>query len=341
MGFGHIGRRHAQMISQRNDATLLGIADIDGQLEREVEKLRVPFFNSLTALLSSVQHIDVVCICTPNGLHVPMALEALNHGCHVVMEKPMGLTTASCEKVVAAAAKMNKEIFCVMQNRYSPPSKWLKQMVEEGKLGRIFMVQVNCFWNRDDRYYKQASSTNLLPWRGTLELDGGPLFTQFSHFIDLLFWLFGDISNVTARFENYNHRQNTEFKDDSGIICFDFKKGGTGSFSYSTSVWNLNLESSITIIGEEGTIKVGGQYMEQIIYCHVHNYEMPQLAPANPPNDYGAYKGSAANHHFVFQNVVETLQGKSKNNTSGFEGLKVVEMIEQMYASLQAKNRNR
>ncbi|HZF99916.1 MAG TPA: Gfo/Idh/MocA family oxidoreductase, partial [Chitinophagales bacterium] len=119
--------------------------------------------------------------------------------------------------------------------------------------------------------------------------------------------------------------------DDTGIVTFEFLSGGMGCFNYSTSVWDKNLESSLTIIGEKGSVKVGGQYMDQVEYCHIDGYDMPALDPSNPPNDYGAYKGSAANHHYVIENVVDTLRGKTSATTNALEGMKVVEIIERMY----------
>ena len=211
-----------------------------------------------------------------------------------------------------------------MQNRYSPPSEWIKEIIETKKLGEIFMVQVNCFWNRDDRYYKKGG------WKGTQDLDGGTLFTQFSHFIDIMYWLFGDIENVQGKFEDFTHQESTDFED-SGIVSFDFKKGGMGCLNYSTSVWNSNLESSMTVIGSKGSIKIGGQYMNEIEYCNIKDYKMPELAASNPPNDYGPYKGSAANHHYIIENVVETLRGQNVATTNVLEGLKVVEIIEKIY----------
>ena len=186
------------------------------------------------------------------------------------------------------------------------------------------MVQVNCYWNRDERYYTKKN------WHGTKDLDGGTLFTQFSHFIDILFWLFGDIENIKTNIKTFNHSNLTEFED-SGNVLFDFVSGGSGAFNFSTSVWDSNLESSMTIIAENGTIKVGGQYMNKVEYCHVKNYTMPELALSNPPNDYGSYKGSAANHHFIFENVLEVLNNTKPITTNALEGLKVVEIIERIY----------
>lgn len=325
VGLGHIGKRHATMIQSHPEGQLVGVADINSELRKVAENdFKTQFFDSIDELFASDLEIDVVCICSPNGLHAQQAIRALDRGSHVVVEKPMGLHKADCEAVIFKALKHSKHVFSVMQNRYSPPSEWLKSVMEAHLLGKIYMVQVNCYWNRDDRYYSKSN------WKGTLDLDGGVLFTQFSHFMDIMYWLFGDISNVKARFHNFSHKHNTEFED-SGFISFNFINGGMGSFNYSTSVYDTNLESSMTIIAEKGTIKVGGQYMDKVDYCNIEGYEMPTLAPANPPNDYGTYKGSAANHHFIFDNVVDTLRGKSTATTNALEGLKVVEIIERIY----------
>lgn len=329
IGFGHIGKRHAEMVKRHPQSEVVAVADVDAsQKQFCIDNYTTNFFSSADELLNSNLEIDVVNICTPNGWHAPIALKALDRKCHVVVEKPMGLTTKACEEVIHKALQVSRQVFCVMQNRYSPPSVWLKEMISENRLGKILMVQVNCYWNRDERYYKKGG------WKGLIDMDGGPLFTQFSHFIDIMYWLFGDIKNIQTRFENFNHKQNTQFKDDSGFVNFDFVNGGMGAFNYSTSVWDKNLESSMTIIGENGTIKVGGQYMEAVEVCHVKDYVMPTLAPSNPPNDYGAYKGSAANHIYVIENVVDTILGKSTITTNALEGLKVVDIIERIYAQL-------
>ena len=243
---------------------------------------------------------------------------------HIVVEKPIGLSKAKCEQVIFKALRNHKQVFAVMQNRYSPPSVWIKDLVENKVLGDIYMVQLNCYWNRDSRYYKAGG------WKGTNDLDGGTLFTQFSHFIDIMYWLFGDITNIQGKFNDFTHENSTDFED-SGFVSFDFLEGGMGSLNYSTSVATQNLESSITVIGEKGSIKIGGQYMNEVEVCNIDGYEMPKLPEANPPNDYGPYKGSAANHHYIIENVVDTLNGKTTATTNALEGLKVVEIIERIY----------
>ena len=324
VGMGHIGKRHAEMILRNPDAELIAVCDIRSEKECNASGFSDSFYSSMDEMLSQHQNIDVINICTPNGLHAEMSINAINYGAHVVIEKPMVTTKADAEKILEASLKTDRKVFCVMQNRYSPPSVWLKDVMEQKLLGEIFMVQINCYWNRDERYYTNES------WHGTNALDGGTLFTQFSHFIDMMFWLFGDITNIKGSFKDFNHQQLTDFED-SGVVQFDFVDGGMGSLNYSTSVFNKNLESSLTIIGKNGTIKVAGQYMNEVVYCDIKDYEMPELAPSNPPNDYGLYKGSAQNHHYVIQNVVDKLHSNKNISTNAYEGMKVVDIIERIY----------
>lgn len=330
VGCGHIGKRHAEMITRDPGAELVALCDIRAKEELGIEAYDVPFFSSLEDMLRAGLTFDVVNICTPNGLHAGMAIQAIESGRHVVIEKPMALNVADAEKVVFASLKHQKQVFCVMQNRYSPPSVWIKELVESGRLGQIYMVQLNCYWNRDALYYKPGS------WHGDAQLDGGTLFTQFSHFIDIMYWLFGDITDIQARFADFNHAELTDFED-SGFINFRFVNGGMGSLSYSTAVWNRNLESSLLIVAEKGSVKIGGQYMNEVEYCHVDGYEMPDLAPTNPGNDYGPYKGSAQNHNYVIRNVVNVLSGNSEETitTNVLEGMKVVDMIQRIYNQKQ------
>jgi UDP-N-acetyl-2-amino-2-deoxyglucuronate dehydrogenase len=331
IGTGHIGKRHAEMIERNPEAELVGLIDTLPKESLNLEKFNVPFFNSLKSFFDSGIAVDVVNICTPNGYHASLALLALEHKKHVVIEKPMALNKADAEKVIFKALHANRQVFCVMQNRYSPPSVWLKEILNQGILGKIYMVQVNCFWNRDDRYYKPNALTGRPSgWHGTKDLDGGTLFTQFSHFIDLMYWYFGDITNIHSRLKDYKHEKTTDFED-SGFISFDFTEGGMGSLNYSTAVWDKNLESSITIVAENGSVKIGGQYMNEVEYCHIRDYTMPELAATNPGNDYGAYKGSAQNHNFVIENIVDVLNNRKSISVNALEGLKVVEIIERIY----------
>lgn len=323
-GCGHIGKRHAEMVARNEEAELVALIDPKPQEQLNISSFDVPFFNSLDEFLKSGIEADVVNIASPNGFHASQAMKCLDHHKHVVIEKPMALTKGDAEKVIFKALHVHKHVFAVMQNRYSPPSVWIKNLIESGILGKLFLVQLNCYWNRDERYYKPDS------WHGKKDLDGGTLFTQFSHFIDIMYWLFGDIENIHAKIKNFNHRHLTDFED-SGFVTFDFVNGGSGIMNFSTSVWNQNLESSMTILAENGSIKIGGQYMNEVEICQVKNYTMPKLSPTNPGNDYGVYKGSAQNHHYVIENVVDVLKGRAPITTNALEGLKVVEIIERIY----------
>ena len=326
-GLGHIGRRHAALVSRHAGAELAALIDIRADLRPGLatEFPGVPFFASLEAYLQIGPAAEVLTVATPNGCHAPQAVAGLRNGLHVVVEKPIALTKADAETIVHTALQTGRLVFGVMQNRYSPPAAWLKQVSDEGRLGQVFLVQLNCFWNRDARYYQPGG------WKGTQALDGGTLFTQFSHFVDLLYWVFGDITNISARFRDFTHSGLTEFED-SGLITFDLVRGGSGTLSYSTAVWDRNLESSLTVVAEHGSLRIAGQYMDKVDYCHLENYQMPELAPTNPANNYGPFQGSAANHVQVIENVVETVQKRSFATTNALEGLKVVEIIVRIYA---------
>lgn len=331
VGCGHIGKRHAEMIQRHAESELVALIDSKDENRLGIEAYQVPFYPSLDAFLKEDGNADVINIATPNGYHFEHALKALEAKKHVVIEKPLALRKSDAEKIIYKALNVHRHVFAVMQNRYSPPSVWLKEMVDSGRLGDIYMVQLNCYWNRDNRYYKQDS------WHGKKDLDGGTLFTQFSHFIDIMYWLFGDIENIQSRLHDFNHQQLTEFED-SGVVTFDFVNGGMGSLNFSTAVWDKNLESSMTVIAQHGSLKIGGQYMDKVEYCHVKDYQMPELAPTNPGNDYGAYKGSAQNHHYVIENVVDVLKGRAIITTNALEGLKVVEIIERIYQQANGKS---
>jgi predicted dehydrogenase len=328
IGMGHIGKRHASMVMLNGECELIAICDVIDENQLGLKDMNVPFYKSAKQMLAEEPAIDIVCVCTPNGLHAEHSNLALDYKKHVVVEKPMGLSKAKCEHLIFKALNVNKHIFCVMQNRYSPPSQWLKEMVSSDKLGDIYNVQINCYWNRDDRYYFKHNKKHS--WKGTKDLDGGTLFTQFSHFVDLMYWIFGDITDIQAKFDNFSHKHSIEFED-TGIVNFRFVNGGMGSINYSSSVWDSNLESSVTVIAKNGTIKVGGQYMNKVEYCNVKDYTFKKLPASNPANDYGSYKGSANNHPYIFENVVDVLKNSRSISTNALEGMKVVDIIERIY----------
>ena len=323
VGYGHIGRRHAEMIRRNPQAELVAVCDVLPQEQLADDLGATAYYTDYDEMLQR-DDIDVVNICNLNGYHAAYAVKALEARKHVVLEKPIALSKADAERIVFKSLEMSRSVFCVMQNRYSPPMVWLKQLMDEKRLGDIYLVKVDAFWNRDEKYYKKGS------WHGSSDLDGGTLFTQFSHYIDMLYWLLGDITNIHGRFANCSHGDSIEFED-TGCVYFDFVQGGMGTLNYSTSVWDKNLESSITIIGSKGTVKVAGQYMDTVVHCHVADYEMPEFKEPSHENDFGAYKGAAQNHGFVIQNVIDTLSQGGSIATNLLEGLKVVEIIERIY----------
>jgi UDP-N-acetyl-2-amino-2-deoxyglucuronate dehydrogenase len=295
IGQGHIGKRHAEMALRNPQSELAAVCDILSPEECKTSYEGIPFYRSIDELLENETNLDVLNICTPNGLHAEIALKALEKGLHVVIEKPMALNKVDAERVVFKSLERSRNVFCVMQNRYSPPSVWLKSVMDQNVLGQLFHVQINCYWNRDERYYTHQN------WHGDVQ------------------------------FKDFNHQTLTDFED-TGIVNFEFVNQGIGTLNYSTAIYHENLESSMTIIGEKGTIKVAGQYMNEVEYCNIKDYQMPELEASAPPNDYGLYKGSAQNHHLVIQNVVDTLNGHSPISTNALEGLKIVDIIERIYA---------
>ena len=324
VGCGHIGKRHIEMIMRNPETELVAVCDILPEDKLNISYLNIPFYQSISSLLESNLNFDVLNVCTPNGLHAEQAILTLKNNKHVVIEKPMALNKIDCLHVIDVANQKQKKVFCVMQNRFSPPSVWIKNIVRNKLLGKIFIVQVNCFWNRDERYYYTDT------WHGKADLDGGTLFTQFSHFIDTMVWLFGDIKNIQAKFADFNHQQLTAFED-SGLIQFDFCNGGMGTINYSSSVYDSNYESSIRIIGELGTVEIGGQYMNEVKFCHIKDYVKPELEKTGEANNYGAYTGSASNHHHIIQNIVDVLNNNGKIATTAEEGMLVVDIIERIY----------
>ena len=328
VGCGHIGKRHAAMIQGDKRALLVAVADLAWEVEGQGAVKRRPWapeaeaFTSLTDALAKCD-VDVVSVATPNGSHVEVACEAVAAGCHVVVEKPMGLDASSVTRLKAQADLRGLTVFGVMQNRYAPAAQWLKQTCEAGEFGDVLQVHVQCLWNRDDRYYKPGS------WRGTMDQDGGPLFTQFSHFLDILMWVFGTIEVEDAHFVNQAH-PDLPFED-GGVVRFRLTRGGWGTFTFSTSSPHSNFESSMTVMGRSGTVRIGGQYMDRLEGFELPNTPKPTLAQAPPPNDYGGYTGSAANHHHVYDNVMDVLLNGGEVATPIEEGLAVVEAIEAMH----------
>ena len=324
VGAGAIGKRHAKWAAKY--ANLIAVADIKRDkalsLANEYKCNAYSSLNSLTNMLNGENKIDLVAICTPNGLHAEHTITALKHGCNVLCEKPMALTTEDCEKMIHAAETMNKRLFIVKQNRFNDSVLLIKKLLDENKLGKILSVQLTCAWNRNKEYYNKSV------WHGTY-MDGGILFTQFSHFIDLIYYLVGDIEIVQAMSNNFIHKGIIDFPD-TFVTSFKFKSGVLGTGHFTINSYGKNMEGSLTIFGEKGTIKIGGQYLNKLEYQNIEGDNYYIIANKTEQNNYGSYKGSSSRHDMVYKNVVATLEGKGGIMTTCMDGLKTVQIIEKI-----------
>jgi UDP-N-acetyl-2-amino-2-deoxyglucuronate dehydrogenase len=320
IGCGRIAKRHAEQVIKHG--ILAAVCDIVPEKASEMAALyNTKAYFSIEDLLKNEKDIDVVSICTPNGLHAIHSIKALQTGINVLCEKPLCINTKDAKEMIDAAGKAGKKLFVVKQNRYNPPVAFLKELINTGKLGKIYSFQINCFWNRPAEYYTG--------WKGTKDLDGGTLFTQFSHFIDLLYWLLGGVADVKMLTKNFAH-SSIEFED-TGAVLFEMKSGAIGSLNYTVNSFNKNMEGSVTVFAEHGTVKVGGQYLNELEYCNVAGIDKPELPQGNPANGYGFYQGSMSNHDKVYENLIKALQNPQHEFASAEEGLKTVEIIERIY----------
>ena len=322
VGCGRIAQRHAEHINTYG--ILSAVCDVVPERAQTLaDKYKARVYASIEELLFAEKGIDVVSICSPNGLHASHAIKALKAGFHVLCEKPMAISVHDCGEMIKAAEKANRRLFAIKQNRFNPPVAAVKQAMDEGRLGRIYSIQLSCFWNRNEDYYHNS-------WKGTRDLDGGTLYTQFSHFIDLLYWMFGDVKNVQAFMSNYAHKNTIEFED-TGVVILEFYDGAIGTVNYTVNSYQKNMEGSLTIFGEKGTVKIGGQYLNELEYQQIENYKIDNLPEGNKANNYGNYQGSMSNHDKVYENLVEVLTNNASISTNSFEGLKTVEIIDKIY----------
>jgi len=324
VGCGRIAKRHALHI--QSVGVLKAVCDLDFSKALELALIyNAKAYRSIEDLLKSETDLDIVSVCTPNGYHAQHAIQVMESGFHVLVEKPMALTVDECNNMITTSKKCKKELFVVKQNRFNPPVAAVKAALQNNILGKVYSVQVNCFWNRNVDYYSDA-------WRGTLELDGGTLFTQFSHFIDLLYWLFGDIKNCQAIIGNFAHSGVIAFED-TGVVLLEFESGVIGSLHYSVNSYRKNMEGSITILAEKGTVKIGGQYLNELEYQSIENFVFDQLEKGNGPNNYGTYSGSMSNHDKIYQNLAAVILDGATAATQASEALKTVSIIQKIYQS--------
>jgi len=322
IGCGAIGSRHARQAAAFG--SLKAVCDVVEERSARIgERYGACHYTRIEDLLDAEQDLHVIAICTPNGLHAAHTILALEAGFHVLCEKPMALSSDDCRQMIGAAEKAGKTLFVVKQNRFNPPVIAVKKMLDEGRLGRVYSVQVNCCWNREGGYYRDS-------WHGTRGLDGGILYTQFSHFIDLLYWLIGDVREAAGFSDNFSHQDCIDFED-TVTASLRFGNKALGSLHFTINSYGKNMEGSLVIVGEKGTVKIGGQYLNTLEYVAIEGDDRIDLPAGNPANSYGDYQGSMSNHDKMYGHVVDVLTKGAPNLFGGGEGLKTVEIIEKIY----------
>lgn len=324
IGCGRIAQRHAEHIDKYG--SLEAVCDIElGRAEDLGARYNAFPYKNIDDLLSKENNIDVMSICSPNGLHAKHSIKALSAGFHVLCEKPMSINVHDCGEMIKTAERMNRRLFVIKQNRFNPPVVAVKAAIDKGILGRIYSIQLSCFWNRNPAYYQNS-------WKGTRDLDGGTLFTQFSHFIDLLYWMVGDVKRTYAFRKNFNHKGIIDFED-TGAVALEFYNGAIGTINYTVNSYGKNMEGSLTVFAENGTVKIGGQYLNELEYQNIQGFKIDNLTEGNRPNSYGEYQGSMSNHGEVYMNLINVLQNGGSISASSFDGLKTIEIIDKIYSS--------
>lgn len=327
VGCGMICPKHFKAIEELPEAELIAVCDIDKEkAEKFSKEQNCKSYTNYEDMIDDPE-IDIISICTPNGLHADMAVAALNSKKHVLCEKPMALNITDTKRIIKAEQESGKKFILVKQNRFNPPVAALKDAVYNNKLGNIVMIGSNVYWNRNDQYYENSK------WRGTKKLDGGTLFTQASHFLDLMLWIGGPVKSVQSYMNNFNHPK-IEIED-TGVVLIKFKNGTLGKIIFTTCVYNHNLEGSIFVLGSKGTIKVGGKYLNELEHWDVENTKLPILESSSPPNEYGTYQGTMSNHDKVYKNVLNVLLKEEKIKTNSIQGHESVEVMQAAYLSAE------
>lgn len=324
VGCGNIGARHLAILHELPEAELVGLCDVDPEKRAKFGDLYpdVPVYSSLDALLAECP-AAVINICTPHYLHCEQALRVIADRRHVLVEKPMALRSSDAEGMIAAAQAAGVLLMVVKQNRHNVPVILTRNALESGHFGRLLMAQCSVIWNRYEGYYRQS------PWLGRQELEGGSLFTQVSHFIDLLGWMCGDVIDAGGLMETKCHDISIE---DCGSAWLRYDSGVIGTLTWTTCAYNRNFEGSITLLGERGIVKIGGQYLNKIEHWEVEGAPLPQgIEWVDRPNAYGKYQGSSSNHDKVIRDVIRAVNRESCPVVSGEEGRRTVRAIELIY----------
>jgi UDP-N-acetyl-2-amino-2-deoxyglucuronate dehydrogenase len=322
VGCGRISRNHLEAISRIDGLELVAAADRDEERARSLAKtLGIPWFTSYEKMLDEVPS-EVVAICTPSGLHPSQGVLAAKSGRHVVTEKPMAISLKGADELVLACDAAKVHLFVVKQNRLNEPVKMLKQAVEQGRFGRMYMASCTVFWARPQEYYEQAR------WRGTWEFDGGAFMNQASHYVDLIQWLMGPVESVMAKTATLARKIETE---DTGVAILRFRSGALGVIEVTMLTYPKNMEGSITLLGEKGTAKIGGTAVNKVEHWEFADPQADdtriRAMDSNPPNVYGY------GHEGYYRNVLAVLRGDAEPETDGRAGRKSLELILGIYES--------
>lgn len=329
VGCGRISSNHFGAIDRHADRIkLAAVCDNDPvALERAVAATGAPGFASMHDLLEA-RVADVVALCTPSGLHPSQAIAAAQAGCHVITEKPMATRWADGLEMVRACDTAGVRLFVVKQNRRNATLQLLKRAVEKGRFGRIFMVTINVFWSRPQDYYDSAR------WRGTWEFDGGALMNQASHYVDLVDWLIGPVESVQAYVATLARNIQVE---DTATVGVRWRSGALGSVNVTMLTYPRNLEGSITIIGERGSVKVGGVAVNRI-----DHWEFSDADPDDARVKDASYETTSVygfGHPLYYDNVIRALRGECEPETDGREGLRSLEVLIASYLSARDQRR--
>ena len=323
IGCGRIAQNHFESIDKHaSRAELVAVCDTDpAALARAVEKTGAQGFDSLTALLANSQ-ADCIVLTTPSGLHSRQAAEVARAGLDVMTEKPMATRWQDGLAMVRACDEAGVRMFVVKQNRRNPTLQLLKRAVEQGRFGRIYMVNVNVFWTRPQAYYDSAA------WRGTWEFDGGAFMNQASHYVDLLDWICGPVESVMAYTGTL--ARNIEVED-TGVAALKWRSGAMGTINVTMLTYPKNLEGSITILGEKGSACIGGVAVNEI-----KNWQFDAADPMDEQVSAASYQTTSVyghGHPMYYENVIATLRGEAQPETDGREGLKSLELLIALYMS--------
>jgi UDP-N-acetyl-2-amino-2-deoxyglucuronate dehydrogenase len=321
-GCGRISRNHFDAIAKVEGLELVAVCDVVAERANEPAlRFDVPSFESFGDMLALVP-CDAVALCTPSGLHPKHGILAARAGKHVICEKPMAITLEDADALVRECDAAGVQLFVVKQNRLNPAIQLLKRAVDRGRFGRIYLANTTVRWTRPQEYYDQA------PWRGTWALDGGAIMNQASHYVDLIQWLVGPVESVMAKTATLARKIEAE---DTGVAVLKFRSGALGVIEVTMLTYPRNLEGSITILGEKGSVKVGGTAVNRVEHWTFSDYDdddkLVESASTNPPTVYGF------GHEGYYRNVVAVLRGRAKAETDGRAGRKSLELILGIYES--------